>query len=341
MGGKGSGNHKPDRRRKAAELRARGLSLAEIGRAMGMSKQAAHQLLGYRGRRGCGGRSLRARAAAPRWGRPCPSTAASPLCACRAGTAARGHPRRAAAGAAPRGPAVARPARPRPLFPHATGQRANKIRGRNRLAKRYGRHRLGTRSQCVRSAFMHAFDSGYLARRTTAGWFADLCRVVPGPRGRGASADHQRQVHRRGRATVCVRRPYRFAPLRIQPDLMRPSSCPTCCLTRPAPGFRQTGITTGRGPIPLPDPLRSCSARYNRKFRNTILNDHVECMKFAKICEAICAARGLARADGESIGIAGRAVKNGCTAWGDWRAHNSAVILIRPVSHGRKTGFSG
>jgi transcriptional regulator with XRE-family HTH domain len=51
MGGKGSGNHKPKRKRKAAELQARGLSLAEIGRRLGVSKQAAHQLLGYRGTR--------------------------------------------------------------------------------------------------------------------------------------------------------------------------------------------------------------------------------------------------------------------------------------------------
>jgi hypothetical protein len=85
---------------------------------------------------------------------------------------------------------------------------ADFARLRTRLAKRYGRHGLGTQSQCVLCAFMHAFDSGYLARRTMAGWFADPCRVVPGPRGRGAPADHQRQVHRRGRATVCVRRLY-------------------------------------------------------------------------------------------------------------------------------------
>jgi len=35
MGGPGSGNHKPGRRRQAAALRARGLSLAEIGRKRG------------------------------------------------------------------------------------------------------------------------------------------------------------------------------------------------------------------------------------------------------------------------------------------------------------------
>jgi transcriptional regulator with XRE-family HTH domain len=45
MGGKGSGKHKPGRRRQAAELRARGLTLVEIARAMGCTKQAVHQLL--------------------------------------------------------------------------------------------------------------------------------------------------------------------------------------------------------------------------------------------------------------------------------------------------------
>jgi transcriptional regulator with XRE-family HTH domain len=49
MGGPGSGNHKPGRRRQAAKLRARGLTLAEIGRRMGCSKQAVHYLLGLRG----------------------------------------------------------------------------------------------------------------------------------------------------------------------------------------------------------------------------------------------------------------------------------------------------
>jgi hypothetical protein len=46
MGGKGSG-HKPDaqRRRQAAKLRARGLTLVEIGREKGCTKQAAHLLL--------------------------------------------------------------------------------------------------------------------------------------------------------------------------------------------------------------------------------------------------------------------------------------------------------
>jgi transcriptional regulator with XRE-family HTH domain len=46
MGGKGSGS-RPDtqRRRRAAELRARGLTFAEIGRKMGCTRQAAHQLL--------------------------------------------------------------------------------------------------------------------------------------------------------------------------------------------------------------------------------------------------------------------------------------------------------
>jgi transcriptional regulator with XRE-family HTH domain len=49
MGGPGSGNHKPGRRRQAAELRAQGLTLPEIGRRMGCSKQAVHYLLGLRG----------------------------------------------------------------------------------------------------------------------------------------------------------------------------------------------------------------------------------------------------------------------------------------------------
>ena len=35
--------------RQAAELRARGLSLDEIGQRMGITKQAVHQLLGFRG----------------------------------------------------------------------------------------------------------------------------------------------------------------------------------------------------------------------------------------------------------------------------------------------------
>jgi transcriptional regulator with XRE-family HTH domain len=51
MGGPGSGNHKPGRRRKAAELRARGLTLAEIGRKLGCTKQAVHYLLDHRPRR--------------------------------------------------------------------------------------------------------------------------------------------------------------------------------------------------------------------------------------------------------------------------------------------------
>jgi transcriptional regulator with XRE-family HTH domain len=37
------------RRRKAAELRARGLTLVEVGRRMGCTKQAVHYLLGLRG----------------------------------------------------------------------------------------------------------------------------------------------------------------------------------------------------------------------------------------------------------------------------------------------------
>jgi DNA-binding CsgD family transcriptional regulator len=45
MGGRGSGNHKPDRKRQAAALRAEGLSLAEIGRRLGCSKQAVDGLL--------------------------------------------------------------------------------------------------------------------------------------------------------------------------------------------------------------------------------------------------------------------------------------------------------
>jgi transcriptional regulator with XRE-family HTH domain len=47
MGGPGSGNHKPGRRQQAAELRARGLTLPEIARKMGCTKQAVHQLLGF------------------------------------------------------------------------------------------------------------------------------------------------------------------------------------------------------------------------------------------------------------------------------------------------------
>jgi hypothetical protein len=42
MGGPGSGNHKPGRRRQAAKLRARGLTLAETGRKLGCIKQAVH-----------------------------------------------------------------------------------------------------------------------------------------------------------------------------------------------------------------------------------------------------------------------------------------------------------
>jgi hypothetical protein len=38
-----------ERRKQAAELRARGLSLAEVGRRMGCTRQAVHQLLGFRG----------------------------------------------------------------------------------------------------------------------------------------------------------------------------------------------------------------------------------------------------------------------------------------------------
>jgi transcriptional regulator with XRE-family HTH domain len=45
MGGRGSGNHKPDRKRQAAALPAKGLSLAEIGRRLGCSKQAVDGLL--------------------------------------------------------------------------------------------------------------------------------------------------------------------------------------------------------------------------------------------------------------------------------------------------------
>jgi transcriptional regulator with XRE-family HTH domain len=45
MGGRGSGNHKPDRKRQAAVLRAKGLSLTEIGRRLGCSKQAVDGLL--------------------------------------------------------------------------------------------------------------------------------------------------------------------------------------------------------------------------------------------------------------------------------------------------------
>jgi hypothetical protein len=51
MGGPGSGWKPGARQRRAAVLRARGLSLAAVGRALGVSKQAAHQLLGYRGPR--------------------------------------------------------------------------------------------------------------------------------------------------------------------------------------------------------------------------------------------------------------------------------------------------
>jgi transcriptional regulator with XRE-family HTH domain len=47
MAGKGKGGRPPDgrRRRLAAELRLRGRSLAEVGRELGVSKQAVHQLL--------------------------------------------------------------------------------------------------------------------------------------------------------------------------------------------------------------------------------------------------------------------------------------------------------
>jgi transcriptional regulator with XRE-family HTH domain len=38
-----------ERRDQAAELRSRGLTLAEIGRKMGCTKQAVHHLLGFRG----------------------------------------------------------------------------------------------------------------------------------------------------------------------------------------------------------------------------------------------------------------------------------------------------
>jgi transcriptional regulator with XRE-family HTH domain len=51
MGGPGSGRKPGARQRRAAALKARGLSLAEIGRALGVSKQAVHQLLGYSGPR--------------------------------------------------------------------------------------------------------------------------------------------------------------------------------------------------------------------------------------------------------------------------------------------------
>jgi DNA-binding XRE family transcriptional regulator len=44
-GGPGSGNHKPGRRRQAAELRAQGLTLAAIGRELNCTKQAVYQLL--------------------------------------------------------------------------------------------------------------------------------------------------------------------------------------------------------------------------------------------------------------------------------------------------------
>jgi hypothetical protein len=45
MGGPGSGRKPGARQRRAAVLRARGLSLAEIGRHRGCSKQAVYQLL--------------------------------------------------------------------------------------------------------------------------------------------------------------------------------------------------------------------------------------------------------------------------------------------------------
>jgi transcriptional regulator with XRE-family HTH domain len=70
MGGPGSGNHKPGRRRQAAKLRAQGLTLPEIGRRMGCSKQAVHYLLGLRG-------------PAPRPPKP----VACPACGATAGTA--------------------------------------------------------------------------------------------------------------------------------------------------------------------------------------------------------------------------------------------------------------
>jgi hypothetical protein len=42
---RGRGKLDPGRRRRAAELRAGGLSLADVGRRLGVSKQAVHQLL--------------------------------------------------------------------------------------------------------------------------------------------------------------------------------------------------------------------------------------------------------------------------------------------------------
>jgi transcriptional regulator with XRE-family HTH domain len=47
MAGKGKRGRPPDetRRQLVAELRTRGLSLAEVGRELGVSKQAVHQLL--------------------------------------------------------------------------------------------------------------------------------------------------------------------------------------------------------------------------------------------------------------------------------------------------------
>jgi transcriptional regulator with XRE-family HTH domain len=47
MGGPGSGRKQPERRRQAEELCVRGLTLTEIARALGVSRQAVHHLLGY------------------------------------------------------------------------------------------------------------------------------------------------------------------------------------------------------------------------------------------------------------------------------------------------------
>jgi hypothetical protein len=71
MGGKNSGR-RPDlgRRRQAAELRAQGLSLAEVGRRLGVTKQAADQLL----------RPPRRTSACPSCGKPALRDQPAPRC---------------------------------------------------------------------------------------------------------------------------------------------------------------------------------------------------------------------------------------------------------------------
>jgi transcriptional regulator with XRE-family HTH domain len=75
------------RRRQAAELRARGLSLAEVGRRLGISKQAAHQLLRGAGAPGPG--PVRCAACGAAVGRPALRTRRTPPALCPACLAKR------------------------------------------------------------------------------------------------------------------------------------------------------------------------------------------------------------------------------------------------------------